>query len=118
VESDCILGHEAAGIVLKVGEGVDELVVGEFRSLFPPFILSYCSISFSSLFSCFVSLYLPFFMWRIPVGKVAMLVARKMLEHDEMERARKAGGYGRDGESACSRKREEGTTEKSESRNN
>jgi len=30
VESDCVLGHEAAGIVLKVGEGVTDLVVGEF----------------------------------------------------------------------------------------
>ena len=29
VEGDCCLGHEASGIVLKVGEGVDELVVGK-----------------------------------------------------------------------------------------
>lgn len=34
VESDCVLGHEAAGIVLKVGEGVSDLVVGEFGFLF------------------------------------------------------------------------------------
>lgn len=29
VESDCILGHEASGVVLKLGEGVKDLVVGE-----------------------------------------------------------------------------------------
>ncbi|THW52861.1 sorbitol dehydrogenase [Aureobasidium pullulans] len=29
VEGDCCLGHEASGIVLKVGECVDELVVGD-----------------------------------------------------------------------------------------
>lgn len=29
VEGDCCLGHEASGIVLKVGECVDELVVGK-----------------------------------------------------------------------------------------
>lgn len=33
VESDCVLGHEAAGIVLKVGEGVNDLVVGEFFAI-------------------------------------------------------------------------------------
>ena len=34
MESDCVLGHEAAGIVLKVGEGVKDLVVGEFFVMF------------------------------------------------------------------------------------
>jgi hypothetical protein len=34
VESDCVLGHEAAGIVLKLGEGVTDLVVGEFPQSF------------------------------------------------------------------------------------
>ncbi|KAH0384468.1 sorbitol dehydrogenase, partial [Aureobasidium melanogenum] len=29
VESDCILGHEASGVVLKLGEGVNDLVVGD-----------------------------------------------------------------------------------------
>jgi L-iditol 2-dehydrogenase len=29
VEGDCILGHEAAGIVLKCGEGVTNLKEGE-----------------------------------------------------------------------------------------
>lgn len=29
VESDCILGHEASGVVLKLGDGVKDLVVGE-----------------------------------------------------------------------------------------
>lgn len=28
VAGDCILGHEAAGIVLKCGEGVDSLQIG------------------------------------------------------------------------------------------
>lgn len=28
-EGDCILGHEAAGVVLKCGEGVTNLVPGE-----------------------------------------------------------------------------------------
>jgi hypothetical protein len=42
VESDCVLGHEAAGIVLKVGEGVNDFVVGES-----------CNISFRPLF-CFL----------------------------------------------------------------
>lgn len=34
MESDCVLGHEAAGIVLKLGEGVTDLVVGEFPQFF------------------------------------------------------------------------------------
>jgi hypothetical protein len=52
VESDCILGHEAAGIVLKVGEGVDELVVGE-SCPFPVFLFFF---SLLYLFShlCFI----------------------------------------------------------------
>lgn len=29
VKGDCVLGHEAAGIVLKVGEGVTSLKVGK-----------------------------------------------------------------------------------------
>ncbi|KAI5202257.1 sorbitol dehydrogenase [Aureobasidium subglaciale] len=29
VESDCILGHEASGVVLKVGEGVEEFKAGD-----------------------------------------------------------------------------------------
>jgi hypothetical protein len=51
VESDCILGHEAAGIVLKVGEGVDELVVGKFYTFFFSvfFFSSCCSVSLSHL---------------------------------------------------------------------
>jgi hypothetical protein len=53
VESDCILGHEAAGIVLKVGEGVDELVVGESYTFFFVFFLLAALISFSSLFYLF-----------------------------------------------------------------
>ena len=31
VKGDCILGHEAAGIVLKCGEGVTNLKPGEFK---------------------------------------------------------------------------------------
>lgn len=34
VESDCILGHEASGVVLKLGEGVKDLVVGKCLSFF------------------------------------------------------------------------------------
>ncbi|CAD0091926.1 unnamed protein product, partial [Aureobasidium vineae] len=29
VESDCILGHEASGVVLKLGEGVKDFVIGD-----------------------------------------------------------------------------------------
>lgn len=46
MESDCVLGHEAAGIVLKVGEGVKDLVVGEFIFCFT-FFLSFLSFSLS-----------------------------------------------------------------------
>lgn len=46
MESDCILGHEAAGIVLKVGEGVKDLVVGESTFCFT-FSLSFLSFSLS-----------------------------------------------------------------------
>jgi len=31
VEGDCILGHEAAGVVLRVGEGVRDLKAGKER---------------------------------------------------------------------------------------
>jgi hypothetical protein len=56
VESDCVLGHEAAGIVLKVGEGVKDFVVGELLCLFfsAPLFSSFSSalilvsLSFSS----------------------------------------------------------------------
>lgn len=40
MESDCVLGHEAAGIVLRLGEGVTDLVVGEFCNLSFHFCLS------------------------------------------------------------------------------
>jgi NADPH:quinone reductase-like Zn-dependent oxidoreductase len=54
VESDCVLGHEAAGIVLKVGEGVEDFVVGEFFVPFflfssCPFILFFSSLSLSPI---------------------------------------------------------------------
>lgn len=29
VQSDCILGHEASGVVLKLGQGVKDLAVGK-----------------------------------------------------------------------------------------
>ncbi|KAH7034578.1 chaperonin 10-like protein [Microdochium trichocladiopsis] len=35
VEGDCILGHEAAGIVLKLGEGVDNVQVGDRVAIEP-----------------------------------------------------------------------------------
>jgi len=35
VEGDCILGHEAAGLVLKLGEGVDNLQVGDRVAIEP-----------------------------------------------------------------------------------
>lgn len=32
VRGDCILGHEAAGVVLKCGEGVTNLIPGKFKT--------------------------------------------------------------------------------------
>jgi D-arabinose 1-dehydrogenase-like Zn-dependent alcohol dehydrogenase len=40
VGGDCILGHEAAGIVLKIGEGVTSLKEGSFF----PHIYSPCPL--------------------------------------------------------------------------
>jgi threonine dehydrogenase-like Zn-dependent dehydrogenase len=86
VESDCILGHEAAGIVLKVGEGVDELVVGE------SYTFSFCPFS-SRCFYLFLISLSPLtnegFGW-----KNCYTCARKVFAREERERARKAGGYG------------------------
>lgn len=42
VESDCILGHEASGVVLKLGEGVRDLAVGEYFFLFGGFCSPPC----------------------------------------------------------------------------
>jgi hypothetical protein len=60
VESDCVLGHEAAGIVLKVGEGVEDFVVGEFccHSFFSscPSFCSSLSLSLSPIIVAMSSL--------------------------------------------------------------
>ena len=36
VEGDCILGHEAAGVVLKLGDGVKDLQIGMPMATAPP----------------------------------------------------------------------------------
>jgi len=48
VESDCVLGHEAAGIVLKVGEGVTDLVVGKSTFFVFVSLIFFVSLPFSS----------------------------------------------------------------------
>jgi hypothetical protein len=93
VESDCVLGHEAAGIVLKVGEGVEDFVVGELLCFsFPPVILSYlvCLDPRFSVFFLFSSVFLG--------GEDGLESAIHCVQILKRERAR-AGGYEREGKS-------------------